>query len=312
MENIDLESRPRQIEFARLGINRTVMSKRKLRALVESGMVEGWDDPRMPTLCGLRRRGYTPESIKTFCERIGVSKVNSTVDYAFLEHCLREHLNETARRVMVVLDPVRLTITNYPADLTESFEIENNPQAPDEGKRMIPFSRDLWIERDDFMEEPVKGYRRFYPGNEVRLKSAYVVRCTGCRKDENGTVTEVLAEYDPLTKGGNTHDDRKIKATVHWVDSRSCIGCEVRLYDHLFSVEDPDTQERDFREYVDPYSLKIMNDCKAEPSVADAAIDRFQFLRLGYFYKDKITSAGGSPVFNRSVSLKDSFRQPAG
>lgn len=310
VNNIDFDFRPRQIEFARLGINRTVMSKRKLRALVEASLVDGWDDPRMPTLCGLRRRGYTPESIRSFCERIGVSKVNSTVDHAFLEHCLREHLNATARRVMVVIDPVKLTITNYPESTSEYFEIENNPEDLSQGKRQISFSRELWVERDDFMEEPVKGYRRLFPGNEVRLKSAYVVRCTGCRKDSMGNIVEILAEYDPLTKGGNTPDNRKIKATIHWTEVSSAVDCEVRLYDHLFTVDDPDAQDRNFMEFLSPDSLKIMRSCKAEPSVTDGSADRFQFLRLGYFCYDKTRSSGDHLVFNRSVSLKDSFRPP--
>ncbi len=310
VNNIDFVSRPRQIEFARLGINRTVMSKRKLRALVESRMVDGWDDPRMPTLCGLRRRGYTPDSIKNFCERIGISKVNSTVDHAFLEHCLREDLNSIARRVMVVLDPVLLTITNYPADMTEEFIIENNPENPSDGTRIISFSRSVWIERDDFMEEPAKGYRRLFPGNEVRLKSAYVIRCTGCLKDDDGRITEVFAEYDPHTRGGNTPDNRKIKATIHWTEADSALECEVRLYDHLFTVDDPDSQDRDFRDYINPDSLKIMTGCRAEPSVLDGRTDKFQFLRLGYFCLDRDKSTDGHPVFNRSVSLKDSYKLP--
>lgn len=221
INHIDLPAKPRQIEFARLGINNTVMSKRKLRLLVEQNHVSGWDDPRMPTLCGLRRRGYTPASIRNFCERIGVAKVNSTVEYSFLEHCLREDLNSNAQRTMGVLHPVKLILTNYPEDKTEEFEVENNPERPQDGTRTVSFSRELWIERDDFMEEPVKGYFRLFPGNEVRLKTTYIVRCTGCKKDEQGNVTEVTAEYDPETRGGNTPDGRKIKGTITgWMQKR--------------------------------------------------------------------------------------------
>ena len=308
IQNIDCDIKPRQIEFARLGINKTVMSKRKLRELVETGMVDGWDDPRMPTLCGLRRRGYTPESIKTFCERIGVSKVNSTVDYAFLEHCLREHLNRTALRVMAVIDPVRLVIRNYPEGRTESFDIENNPENPDDGVRSITFSRELWIERDDFMEIPVKGYRRLFPGNEVRLKTAYVVRCTGCEKDADSRVTTVYAEYDPSTAGGNTADGRKIKGTIHWVNAADAVDCEVRLYDPLFTNDEPDAQDADFKSFLNPDSLTVMDGAKAEPSVLRTDSRRFQFLRLGYFCLDAKAGSREKPVFNRTVSLKDSFR----
>ncbi|MHB1452502.1 MAG: glutamine--tRNA ligase/YqeY domain fusion protein [Saccharofermentanales bacterium] len=308
INHIDCEIRPRQIEFARLGINKTVMSKRKLRELVESGMVDGWDDPRMPTLCGLRRRGYTPESIKSFCERIGVSKVNSTVDYAFLEHCLREHLNRTAMRVMAVIDPIKLIISNYPEGSSEQFEIENNPENPGDGTRKISFSREIWIERDDFMEVPAKGYRRLFPGNEVRLKTAYVIKCTGCSKDGNGNITEVYADYDPLTTGGTTPDNRKIKGTIHWIDAAVSADCEVRLYDPLFITDDPDGQEADFKTFLNPDSLKVMTGSKIEPSALESATGRFQFLRLGYFSSDKQAGSSGKPVFNRTVSLKDSYK----
>ena len=240
IDNCDVPSRPRQIEFARLGINYTVMSKRKLRRLVEEGRVSGWDDPRMPTLCGLRRRGYTPKSIRDFTDRIGVSKVTSTVDYSLLESCLRDDLNAHAERVMAVLRPVKLTITNYPEGQSESFDIENNPTDETAGTRPVSFSRELWIEAEDFMEVPVKKYNRLFPGNEVRLKGAYVVRCTGCVKDENGNVTEVLCEYDPATRGGNTPDGRKVRGTIHWVDAANCADAEVRLYDMLFSDPEPD------------------------------------------------------------------------
>ncbi len=309
IENVTLPSKPRQIEFARLGINNTVMSKRKLRALVENGYVNGWDDPRMPTLCGLRRRGYTPKSIRNFCERIGVSKVNSTVEYGFLEHCLREDLNETAKRVMVVLDPIKLVITNYDEGKVEEFEVENNPNNEADGKRTITFSRECYIERDDFMEEPIKKYQRLYPGNEVRLKSAYIVKCTGCEKDENGNVTTVYAEYDPETKGGNTPDGRKVRGTIHWVDANNYVDATVNLYDNLFTVSDPESGDRDFLEFLNPESLVVKNGCKAEKSIEnyDAPMS-FQLMRQGYFCLDK-DSKKDNIVLNRSVSLKDGFNK---
>lgn len=309
IRNVTLPSKPRQIEFARLGINNTVMSKRKLRTLVEDGYVSGWDDPRMPTLCGLRRRGYTPKSIRSFCERIGVSKVNSIVDYGFLEYCLREDLNETAQRVMTVLNPIKLIITNYPENKSETFMVENNPNRPEDGEREITFTRECYIEAEDFMEEPARKYFRLFPGNEVRLKSAYVVKCTGCKKDENGNVTEVYAEYDPETRGGNTPDGRRIKATIHWVDANNCADAEVRLYDNLFTVPDPDTGDKNFLDYINPDSLKVLKNCKTEKAVAQLLPPAsFQFMRLGYFCLDNKDSKPGAPVFNRSVSLKGSYK----
>ena len=309
INNVTLPSKPRQIEFARLGINNTVMSKRKLRTLVEDGYVSGWDDPRMPTLCGLRRRGYTPKSIRSFCERIGVSKVNSVVDYGFLEYCLREDLNETAQRVMTVLNPIKLIITNYPENKSETFMVENNPNRPEDGEREITFTRECYIEAEDFMEEPARKYFRLFPGNEVRLKSAYVVKCTGCKKDENGNVTEVYAEYDPETRGGNTPDGRRIKATIHWVDANNCADAEVRLYDNLFTVPDPDTGDKNFLDYINPDSLKVLKNCKTERAVAQLLPPAsFQFMRLGYFCLDNKDSKPGAPVFNRSVSLKGSYK----
>ena len=309
IRNVTLPSKPRQIEFARLGINNTVMSKRKLRTLVEDGYVSGWDDPRMPTLCGLRRRGYTPKSIRSFCERIGVSKVNSIVDYGFLEYCLREDLNETAQRVMTVLNPIKLIITNYPENKSETFMVENNPNRPEDGEREITFTRECYIEAEDFMEEPARKYFRLFPGNEVRLKSAYVVKCTGCKKDENGNVTEVYAEYDPETRGGNTPDGRRIKATIHWVDANNCADAEVRLYDNLFTVPDPDTGDKNFLDYINPDSLKVLKNCKTERAVAQLLPPAsFQFMRLGYFCLDNKDSKPGAPVFNRSVSLKGSYK----
>lgn len=310
ISNISAPSVPRQIEFARLGINNTVMSKRKLRTLVEDGYVDGWDDPRMPTLCGLRRRGYTPKSIRNFCDRIGVAKATGTVEYSFLEHCLREDLNETAQRTMAVLRPVKLIITNYPEGKTEEFEVENNPNRPEDGTRTVTFSRELYIESDDFMEEPVKGYFRMFPGNEVRLKTTYIVKCTGCKKDENGNVTEVYAEYDPETRGGNAPDGRKIKGTIHWVDANNSLTAEVRLYDNLFTVPDPDVGDKNFLDYINPNSLEVLTDCKVESSLKGAkAPMSYQFMRLGYFCIDNKFSTDEKLVFNRSVSLKDSFKK---
>lgn len=308
-DNSDLPSKPRQIEFARLGINNTVMSKRKLRTLVEKKHVSGWDDPRMPTLCGLRRRGYTPLSIRNFCDRIGVSKINSVVEYSFLEHCLREDLNLRAQRVMAVIDPIKLVITNYPEDKTEIFEVENNPNRPEDGTREITFSREIYIERDDFMEEPVRKYFRLFPGNEVRLKSTYIVKCTGCEKDENGSITTVYATYDPETRGGNTPDGRKIKSTIHWVNAADALDATVNLYGNLFTVPDPDSGDRDFLDYLNPDSLKVMKNCKVEKSVASFTRgESFQFMRIGYFCVDK-DSTSKNMVFNRSVLLKDSFKR---
>ena len=302
--------KPRQIEFARLGIDHTVMSKRKLRKLVEEGRVSGWDDPRMPTLCGLRRRGYTPQSIRNFCERIGVAKNPSTVEYAFLEHCLREDLNETAQRVMAVLHPVKLVITNYPEGKTETFEVENNPNRPEDGTRAVSFSRELWIEAEDFLETPIPKYKRMYPGNEVRLKGAYLVTCTGCKKNEDGSIAEIYAEYDPESRGGNPADGRKVKgATIHWVDALTAKDAEVRLYDNLFSDPEPDAADKDFLACLNPDSLEILTGCKVEASLAGVVPPgHFQFMRLGYFCLDSKDSHEGHLVFNRSVSLKDSFK----
>jgi len=312
VEHCDLPSKPRQIEFARLGINYTVMSKRKLRKLVEDGRVAGWDDPRMPTLCGLRRRGYTPHSIRSFCERIGVAKAASTVEYAFLEHCLREDLNDSATRTMAVLHPLRLTVTNYPEGQTEIFEVENHPNHPEMGKREIPFSRDLWIEQDDFREEKVGKFFRLFPGNEVRLKGAYVVKCTGCVKDADGNVTEVLCEYDPASRGGDPADGRKVKSTIHWVEANEAVDAEVRLYSNLFTDPDPDAADKDFLECLNPDSLEILTGCKIERSLAAArAPESYQFMRLGYFCPDSKDSTPEHPVFNRSVSLKDSYKPQA-
>ena len=311
IQNTDVPSKPRQIEFARLGINYTVMSKRKLRKLVEEDYVSGWDDPRMPTLCGLRRRGYTPVSIRNFCDRIGVAKATSTVEYAFLEHCLREDLNEHAQRAMAVLHPIKLTITNYPEGQGETLEVENNPNDPGAGTRTVSFSRHLYLESDDFLETPVPKYKRLFPGGpECRLKGAYLITCTGCVKDEAGNVVEVLAEYDPLSRGGDPADGRKVKgATLHWVDAATAVDAQVRLYDNLFTDSDPDAGDKNFLDCLNPNSLEVLEGCKLEASLADAqAPAHYQFLRLGYFCVDSKDSKPGALVFNRAVSLKDSFK----
>ena len=311
VENVGLKHHPRQIEFARLGIDHTVLSKRKLRALVENNYVSGWDDPRMPTLCGLRRRGYTPASIRNFCDRVGVAKSPNTIEFGFLEHCLREDLNEHAKRVMAVIDPVKLTITNYPEGQSEEFEVENNPNDPEAGTRTVTFSRNLWIEADDFLSEPIPKYKRLFPdGPECRLKGAYLITCTGCVKDENGKVIEVLATYDPESKGGNPADGRKVKgATIHWVDADNCCDAEVRQYSNLFDDPDPDAAGKDFLACLNPESLQILKNCKVETSLRDAKPgEAFQFIRLGYFTPDSKDSTKDNLVFNRSVSLKDSFK----
>ena len=286
------------------------MSKRKLRLLVETGRVSGWDDPRMPTLCGLRRRGYTSHAIRDFCERIGVAKSANTVEYALLEHCLREDLNDTAERTMAVLRPVKLVITNYPEGKSETFEVENNPVHPEQGTHTVTFSRNLWIEADDFLPEPVPKYKRLYPeGPECRLKSAYLIRCTGCKRDENGNVVEVYAEYDPESRGGDPADGRKVKgATIHWVDAHTALKAEVRLYENLFSVPDPDNY--DYLTVLNPQSLTVLSDSRVEASLSSAKPgDSFQFMRQGYFCVDNRDSREGALVFNRSVSLKDGFKQ---
>ena len=324
IENCELPAHPRQIEFARLGIDHTVMSKRKLRKLVEENYVSGWDDPRMPTLCGLRRRGYTAAAIRSFCERIGVAKSPNTIEYGFLEHCLREDLNAHAERTMAVLHPVKLTVTNYPEGKSETFTVENNPTDPAQGTHEITFSRHLWIEEEDFMEVPVPKYKRLTPGGfECRLKGAYLVTCTGCVKDENGRVVEVLCEYDPNSSGGDPADGRKVKgATLHWVDAANCMDAEVRLYDNLFSDEQPDGPDKDFLTCLNPESLTVLTGCKVEPEMRKVAEEfdkkenrtgvnapTFQFMRMGYFCLDNRDSSAEHLVFNRSVSLKDSFKK---
>ena len=297
---------PRQIEFARLNLTNTVMSKRKLRALVENGLVDGWDDPRMPTISGLRRRGYTPESIRDFCERIGVSKANSCVDSALLDYCLRDDLKTKAKVVMAVIDPVKVVITNYPEGQIEFIEVENNPENPEMGKRTVPFGRYLYIEREDFMEEPVKKFFRLAPGKEVRLKGAYFVTCTDFVKDDNGNITEIHCTYDPESKGGNSPDGRKVKGTLHWVCADDCVTAEARLYDYMM-LDNPDDPSGEM--IMNPESIIIRDNCKAEPSLKEAKKgDRFQFMRNGYFCVDTKDTTDEKLVFNRIVPLKSSFK----
>lgn len=302
---------PQQIEFARLNINYTVLSKRKLLTLVEQGYVTGWDDPRMPTLSGMRRRGYTPEAIRTFCERIGVAKRNSVVDVALLEHCLREDLNRRAPRVMAVLRPLRVVIDNYPENQMEELEAVNNPEDPSMGTRKVPFSRVLYIERDDFREDPPKQFFRLAPGREVRLRYAYFITCTGVVKDERtGEVVELHCTYDPATRGGDAPDGRKVRATLHWVSAAHALAAEVRLYDQLFVKADPSADEEgvDFAASLNPQSLEVLKSCWVEPSLADAESgSRYQFERLGYFCVDPVDSAPGALVFNRTVTLRDTW-----
>ena len=311
IENIFGTAFPKQREFARLNMTNTVMSKRYLRELVEMGIVDGWDDPRMPTLCGLRRRGYTPAAIRNFCDRIGVAKNTSTVEYGFLEHCLREDLNDHAQRAMAVLRPIKLTITNYPEGQSETFSVENNPNRPEDGAREVTFSRELYIEAEDFLPAPVPKYKRLYPdGPECRLKGAYVIKCTGYETDAAGNVTAILAEYDPDSRGGDPADGRKVKgATIHWVDAATAVDAEVRLYDNLFTDAEPDAGDKNFLDCLNPSSLEALPHAKVEAGLAGAeAPASFQFLRQGYFCVDNKDSAPGHLVFNRSVNLKDSFK----
>jgi len=304
---------PRQIEFARLNLSFTVLSKRKLIQLVAGGYVGGWDDPRMPTIQGFRRRGFTPESIRTFCERIGVAKRDSVVDLALLEHCLREDLNKRAPRVMGVLKPLKVVITNYPEGDSEELEAVNNPEDPAAGTRRVPFSRELYIERDDFMEDPPKKFFRLAPGREVRLRYAYFIKCEEVIKDENGAIAEVRCTYDPATRGGDAPDGRKVKATLHWVSAGHAIDAEVRLYDRLFNHPNPGAGKTDFTEHINPKSLTVLNGCKLEPILASAEPESlYQFERLGYFCADRRDSQPGRPTFNRSVTLRDQWAKIAG
>lgn len=300
--------RPRQYEFNRLNMTYTVMSKRKLLQLVKEGLVNGWDDPRMPTICGLRRRGYTPESIRGFIDRIGYTKYDGIIDVSLLEHSVREDLNIKAPRVSAVLNPVKLIITNYPENQVEMMEAINNPEDESMGSHEIAFTKELYIERDDFMENPPKKFFRMTPGAEVRLKNAYIVRCTGCKKDEKGEISEIYAEYDPLTKSGMSDSNRKVKGTLHWVSASRSLPAEVRLYDRLFNVENPaEEKETDFRELLNPGSLTVLTNCRVEEELGKAkAYDHFQFQRIGYFNLDP-DSKPEKLIFNRTVSLKDSW-----
>ena len=301
---------PRQIEFARLNLNYVVMSKRKMLRLVEEGLVEGWDDPRMPTLQGLRRRGYPPQAIRDFAERVGVAKRENVIDVALLEHCLRDSLNKTAPRRLGVLRPVKLVIENYPQDQTEELDAVNNPEDPQAGSRKVPFSRELFIERDDFMEDPPKKYFRLAPGREVRLKYAYYVTATDIVKDpETGEITEIRATYDPQTRGGDSPDGRKVKGTIQWVSAPHAINAQVRLYDRLFAVENPEQAPEggDFTDHLNPQSLQNLEDAKLEPSLADSPEQTFQLERIGYFTHDSKLSTPENPVLNRAVPLRDSW-----
>ena len=302
--------RPRQIEFNRLNLTYTVMSKRKLLQLVKEKLVNGWDDPRMPTLCGYRRRGYTPESIKSFLTKIGYTKYDGIIDVALLEHAVREDLNARAPRVAAVLDPVKLVITNYPADREEMLEAQNNPEDESMGTHQVVFTRELYIEREDFMEDAPKKYFRMTPGQEVRLKNAYIVKCTGCLKDDDGNVTEVYAEYDPATRSGMPESNRKVKGTLHWVSARYNLPAEVRLYDRLFLSENPsEEKDKELHELLNPDSLKVLTGCRVEMSLKEAEpYDHFQFQRLGYFNLDP-DSSDGKLIFNRTVPLKDTWNK---
>ncbi len=317
LDNIDysgpgIEGRPKQIEFARLNITNTVMSKRKLRRLVEEGVVEGWDDPRMPTIAGLRRRGYSPQAIQNFCERIGVARSDSTVDMAFLEHCVREDLNEHAERLMAVLRPLKITLENYPEGQVEWLPIENNPENPAAGERQVPFSRELYIEQADFMEDPPRKFYRLAPGREMRLKGAYIIKCERVVKDEAGNIVELICTYDPESKSGMPGANRKVKATAHWVSAAHAVKITARLYDHLFLTANPDDapEGQDFMANLNPDSLEVLTECMAEPSIASAKPgDRFQFLRQGYFHVDPVDSKDGEIVVNRIVGLRDTWKK---
>ena len=308
----DESYRPRQIEFNRLNLTYTVLSKRKLLQLVKEGLVDGWDDPRMPTVSGLRRRGFTPDSIKAFLTRIGYTKFEAVNDISLLEFSIREDLNQKATRVCAVLDPVKVVITNYPEDTVEDVDMENNPEDPNGGTHKMPFCREIYIERDDFMENPPKKYFRLSPDKEVRLKGAYIIKCTGCKKDENGNVVEIYCEYDPETKSGMPGSMRKVKGTLHWVSARHCVEAEARLYDRLFNVENAgEEKERDFHEMLNPESIKVVKNIKIEPFLAENAKPgaHFQFQRIGYFTPDSKDSTPESLVFNRTITLKDSWQK---
>ena len=309
LDNVSVPSRPHQYEFARLNLTYTLMSKRKLLELVTQRYVSGWDDPRMPTISGVRRRGYSPSAIRRFCRDIGVSKANSLVDIEFLQYCIREELNRTTDRVMAVLNPLKVVIENYPEGQTEYLDALNNPEAEEPAYRKVPFTRTIYIEKDDFMEEPPRKFFRLAPGREVRLKHAYFITCREVIKDENGGIVELRCVYDPETKGGDAPDGRKVKGTLHWVSAEHSLKAEVRLYDHLFTISNMDEMEegKDYKDYLNPDSLKILTECFVEPSLENSQVmDRFQFLRHGYFCVDS-DSRPGKLVFNRTVSLKDTW-----
>ena len=305
----EMESVPRQIEFARLNLTNTVMSKRKLKLLVDEGVTDGWDDPRMPTISGVRRRGFTPEAIRAFCNEIGVAKADSTVDSRLLDHFLREDLQQKAPLAMAVLKPLKLVITNYPEGQTEMLEVENMAKNEEAGTRMVPFSRELYIERDDFMEEPVKKYRRFFVGNEVRLKGAYFVKCTDFVKDENGEIVEIHGTYDPETKSGSGFTGRKVKGTVHWVDANNCVPCEFRLFEPLILDNDPENEGKHFLDQINPNSLEVLQGYVEPTQIKDAKpLDKFQFVRNGFYSDDTKYTTDDKLVFNRIVPLKSSFK----
>ena len=309
IENCSVPYIPRQIEFARLNIDYTIMSKRKLKILVDEGIVDDWDDPRMPTISGLRRRGYTPQAIRNFCERIGISKVESLVSHDFLEFCLREDLNDHALRGSAVLDPIKLIITNYPENQTEQVEVQNFPYKPEFGKHQMQFSNEVWIERNDYALDPPKKYHRLYKGNEVRLRGAYIVKCTGHIEDDSGNIIAVTAEYDTESKGGKAADNRRIRGTIHWVDTKSAVDAEVRIYENLFTVANPDDSDLDYHELINPNSLTIIKDAKLEPWLLENQDSQvFQFMRQGYFVEDEKDSSKEYPVFNRAVSLRETYK----
>ena len=309
LQELGLPTPPRQIEFARMNVNYTLTSKRKCLKLVNDGLVSGWDDPRMATLCGMRRRGYPASALRDFCEKIGVSKAHSVIDYALLESCVRDNLNTNADRAMAVIEPIKVVIDNYPDNVTEEIPVEINPNKPELGTRNVLFSKNIYIERDDFCEEPPKGYFRLCPDKEVRLKGAYFIKYVSCEKDANGNITLIHCTYDPDTKGGNAADGRKVKGTIHWVCADNCVDAEVRLYDRLFAVENPSDEEGvgDFSENLNPNSIEVVTNCKIDKSLAVRKVgETFQFMRKGYFCVD-IDSTADKPVFNRTVALKDSW-----
>jgi glutaminyl-tRNA synthetase len=310
LANLPVPGKPRQYEFARLNLTYAVMSKRKLHELVNLKIVSGWDDPRMPTLMGIRRRGFTPEAVRNFCERIGVGRSDSWIDMSILEDCVREDLNECGPRALAVLRPLKVIIDNYPVGQVDEFDAANHPQKPEMGSRTIRFSHEIYIEQEDFSEQPPKGFFRMTPGSEVRLRYAYIVRCTGFVKDDSGTVIEVHCEYDPASRGGSAADGRKIKGTIHWVSTAHAIDAEVRLFDRLFTDPNPDKGGADYKQFLNPDSVEILHAAKLEESLAAAAPEtRYQFERQGYFRADPLDSLPDKPVFNRIVTLKDTWNK---